>query len=184
MKASLLLPTVSIALVLATPAIAQTAAPSQQDTQTNQNTQNWQSQHHESNVLTLHKLKQDLEQAGFTDVKVLANSFVIQAKDKEGNPTIMSLSPSGVFAISEIGKQKEGNASNPVAGASSDSTKTHGRTARAGGSRSEIGQASGPAEGTNVAPTQGSGSAGEPGRPGLPGDKNGPAEMPSNQHEH
>ena len=120
MKASLLLPSVSVALVLATPALAQTAS-SQQDTQTNQNTQNVQNQHQESNAITIHKLKQDLEQAGFTDVKVLADSFVIQARDKEGNPTIMSLSPSGVFAISEIGKQKQGNASNPGAGANSDS---------------------------------------------------------------
>ena len=181
MKKSLLLPTVTIALVLATPAFAQTAASSQQDTQNNQNTQNLQSSNHESNALTIRKLKQDLEQAGFTDVKILQDSFVVQATDKEGNPTIMSLSPSGVLAISEISRQRQGNASNPSA--SNDSTKTHGRTARAGHTMNEPGQSSGPAEGTNVAPTQGSASAGEPGRPGFPGDKNGPAVTPSNQPE-
>lgn len=32
---------------------------------------------------------------------------MVQAKDKEGNPTIMTLSPSGVFAISEITKNNQ-----------------------------------------------------------------------------
>ena len=67
MKASLLLPTLSIALVLTAPACAQTTA----NAQSNQDTENSQSQNHEKNVLTIHKLKQDLERAGFSDVKIL-----------------------------------------------------------------------------------------------------------------
>ena len=55
-----------------------------------------------NNLLTINKLKQDLQKAGFTDIKVLADSFVVQANDKDGNPTVMTLSPGGVFAISEI----------------------------------------------------------------------------------
>ena len=57
-------------------------------------------------------------------------------------------------------------------------TPQQNRTARA---TSERGQTTGPAEGTNVAPTQGPGAAGEPGRPGLPGNKNGPAVTPPKQ---
>ena len=178
MKASLLLPTLSIALMLTAPAFAETTA----NAQSNQATANSQSQNHEKNVLTINKLKQDLEKAGFKDVKIFQDSFVVQATDKDGNPTVMSLSPSGVFAISEIGQQSQGNASHPMAGASSESTNTHGRTARAGHAMNGPGQSSGPAEGTDVAPAQGRGASGEPGTPGFPGNKNGPAVTPPNQH--
>ena len=63
-------------------------------------------------------------------------------------------------------------------GGTSEITKTtpqQGRTARA---THEPGKTSGPAEGTDVAPTKGPGAAGEPGRAGLPGNKSGPAVMP------
>ncbi len=53
-------------------------------------------------ILTISKLKEDLQKAGFTDIKIISDSFVVQAKDKDGNPTVMTLSPNGVFAISEI----------------------------------------------------------------------------------
>ena len=125
MKTPLLLPTIAIALALNTPAFAETAtatpaqenlqsspASTQQDTQNKQSAPKTQSENHESNVVTINKLKQDLQKAGFTDIKILADSFVVQATDKEGNPTVMSLSPSGVFAISEISQQRQATASN------------------------------------------------------------------------
>jgi hypothetical protein len=40
------------------------------------------------------------------------------------------------------------------------------------------GQSSGPAQGTNVAPSQGPAAAGSPGEPGMPGNKSGPAVYP------
>ena len=67
MKASLLVPTLTIALALTAPACAQTAV----NAQGNQGTDNSQDQNHDQNVLTIRKLKQDLEQAGFSDVKIL-----------------------------------------------------------------------------------------------------------------
>ena len=42
----------------------------------------------------------------------------------------------------------------------------------------EPGQSSGPAQGTNVAPSQGPAAAGNPGQPGMPGNKSGPAVYP------
>ncbi len=87
----------AIVLALSAPTFAQAA--SQDNTQSpasatsQQNSQSAQSRHHESNVLTVNKLKQDLEKAGFTDVKILQDSFVVQAKDKQGNPTVMSSQP-------------------------------------------------------------------------------------------
>jgi hypothetical protein len=77
-----------------------------------QSAQAGQGQNHRENVLTVNKLKQDLENAGFSDVKILADSFVVQAKDKDGNPTVMSLSPGGVVAFSELNQQRQTKASN------------------------------------------------------------------------
>ena len=180
MKASLLVPTLTIALALTAPACAQTTV----NAQGNQGTDNSQDQNHDQNVLTIRKLKQDLEQAGFSDVKILQDSFVVQARDKDGNPTIMSLSPSGVLAISELSQQAQTSAANGASGGNDQSTKTSrqtGRTARAGTSSNQTGTTSGPAEGTNVKPSTGVGSGGEPGRPGFPGNKNGPAVSPPSQ---
>jgi hypothetical protein len=42
----------------------------------------------------------------------------------------------------------------------------------------DAGQSSGPAQGTNVAPSQGPEAAGSPGQAGMPGNKSGPAVYP------
>ncbi len=135
MKTPLLLPTIAIVLALGTSAFAETAgtstqanaqspaASTQQNSQSTHNVQNTQSANHEKNILTITKLKQDLQKAGFTDIKVLGDSFVVQATDKEGNPTIMSLSPSGVVAISEISQQKQATASNKASNPSESETQ-------------------------------------------------------------
>ena len=125
-----LIPTLAIALALSAPTFSQAASqdntqsPAPATSQHNaQNMQSAQSSNHESNVLTVNKLKNDLEKAGFTDVKILQDSFVVQAKDKEGNPTVMSLSPSGVVAISELNQQRQAKASNTASGSSGSETQ-------------------------------------------------------------
>ena len=50
-------------------------------------------------VLTIDKLKQDLQKAGFSEVKVLQDAFLIQAKTKDGNPIIMTIGPNGMSAL-------------------------------------------------------------------------------------
>ena len=154
MKTSLL-PALAIGLALSIPvsttAVAETHA-------TPENAEN-----HAKNVLTINKLKQDLESAGFSDIKILQDSFVIQAKDKDGNPTIMSLSPGGVVAISTLSEQ----------GSSAKASSHMKRTARA--APPEKGQTSGPASGTDVKPSQAPSSAGDPGTHGHPGSEAGPA---------
>lgn len=42
------------------------------------------------------KIQQDLQSAGFTDVKVVAESFVVQAKSRDGNPVLMTIGPQGM----------------------------------------------------------------------------------------
>ena len=133
-------------------------------------------------MLTIHKLKDDLEKAGFKDVKILQDLFVVQATDKDGNPTIMSLSPSGVSRFQKSASKARATHQIPWRAQAVISANTHGRTARAGRAMNGPGQSSGPAEGSNVAPAQGAASSGEPGTPGFPGNKNGPAVTPPNQH--
>ena len=48
---------------------------------------------------TIETLKQDLQKAWFTDVKVLEDAFLIQAKTKDGNPIMMTLGPNGMSAL-------------------------------------------------------------------------------------
>ncbi|KQP80279.1 PRC-barrel domain-containing protein [Methylobacterium sp. Leaf117] len=54
------------------------------------------------NALTAKKLTQDLQSAGFTDVKVVARAFVVQAKSKDGNPVVMTLGPHGFTAFEAV----------------------------------------------------------------------------------
>ncbi|MFZ0372113.1 MAG: PRC-barrel domain-containing protein [Xanthobacteraceae bacterium] len=44
-----------------------------------------------------------LQRSGFSDVRVMPSSFMIRAKDQQGNPVIMSVSPDSVTEISELG---------------------------------------------------------------------------------
>jgi hypothetical protein len=51
--------------------------------------------------------KSSLEQAGFTDIKIIPQSFLIRAKDKNGNPFMMVVDPDSVTAVTEL---ERGNA--------------------------------------------------------------------------
>jgi hypothetical protein len=42
------------------------------------------------------QIQQDLSKAGFHDVKVVAESFVVQAKTKNGDPVVMTIGPRGM----------------------------------------------------------------------------------------
>src|SRR4051794_39216049 len=48
------------------------------------------------NLAAAQKIQQDLKSAGFSDVKVVAESFVVQAKSKDGNPVLMTIGPHGM----------------------------------------------------------------------------------------
>ncbi len=63
------------------------------------------------------KLRDDLGKAGFSDIKIMPSSFIVRAKDSQGNPVMMVINPDSVTAITEDTK-----------GASSASNATHGAT--------------------------------------------------------
>lgn len=48
------------------------------------------------NKAAIDGIRKDLQAAGFTDVKVVAESFVVQAKSKDGNPVVMTVGPHGM----------------------------------------------------------------------------------------
>jgi hypothetical protein len=48
------------------------------------------------------QITQNLQQSGFTDVTVMPDSFLVQAKDKNGNPMTMFLTPNSM-QVAEVG---------------------------------------------------------------------------------
>lgn len=54
----------------------------------------------QSGVLTVRELTQELERAGFSDVEVVQQAFVVRAKTKTGNSIVMSIGPSAAFEAS------------------------------------------------------------------------------------
>jgi hypothetical protein len=57
----------------------------------------------QQSALTIDKLTQDLQKAGFSEVKVLEDAFLVQAKTKDGNPILMTIGPNGLSAL-EVSK--------------------------------------------------------------------------------
>ncbi|MBV8399239.1 MAG: hypothetical protein JOZ17_10920 [Acetobacteraceae bacterium] len=49
------------------------------------------------------RIKQDLEQAGFTNVQVMPESFLVRAHDRQGRPVMMVINPDSVVGVTEMG---------------------------------------------------------------------------------
>jgi len=73
------------------------------------------------NMAAVRKLRDDLQSAGFTDVKVVAESFVVQATSKDGNPVVMTIGPHGmsVFEAMNNGSSNSGTVGSGSSGTSS-----------------------------------------------------------------
>jgi hypothetical protein len=65
---------------------------------------------------TRQQLTTNLQQAGFTDVKLMPESFLVQAKDKAGNPMTMFITPD---SVAEVTTAANGGASDQKPEASS-----------------------------------------------------------------
>lgn len=81
----------AVLVMLASPAVAQTTAPNPNGSSSAEQNANG---HH--NLLAARKIKEDMQKAGFTDVKVVSESFVVQAKSKDGDPVLMTIGPHGM----------------------------------------------------------------------------------------
>lgn len=51
----------------------------------------------------------NLQQSGFTDVKIVPDSFLIRAKDKSGNPVTMFIGPNSFDEVTTIGANSQAN---------------------------------------------------------------------------
>jgi hypothetical protein len=101
---------VAVLAVVVSPAFAQSPS-SQSNSMTNSQNQSRAGSPNQSvkngdpgwNAATAQKIRQDLQSAGFTDVKVVAESFVVQAKSKDGEPVLMTIGPRGMSVFEAMG---------------------------------------------------------------------------------
>jgi hypothetical protein len=59
------------------------------------------------------KVRSDMQNAGFTDIRVIPDSFLVRAKDKSGNPVMMLINPDSVTEVlgAESGSNNQDSAS-------------------------------------------------------------------------
>ncbi len=97
-----------LALCLALPAMA---APSSQSSSSDNTSGMGQPTKGVNTVSIRQHIRQELEKAGYTDLKVVPASFVAQGKDKQGQPVTMLISPDSITTIIQEPASK-GSASN------------------------------------------------------------------------
>lgn len=115
--------TASTLALLMTPAFAQSSTSSQA-------TENSSNSSQTQDTEGAQKLKQSLEKEGFTDVKVVARSFVVQGKSPDGDPVVMTIGPHGMSVFEAMNATGSGGTtgsnSKPSTGTnSSSSTSTN-----------------------------------------------------------
>jgi hypothetical protein len=79
------------------------------------------------------KLRADLGKAGFTDITIMPSSFIVRAKNSDGNPVMMVISPDSVTALTEEGQPSNSASNSRHMGKSSNSAgATPGPTSTGG----------------------------------------------------
>lgn len=58
------------------------------------------------------QLTNSLQQSGFTNIKVVADSFLVQANDKSGNPVTMFIGPHSATEVTTVGSNDQVSDSN------------------------------------------------------------------------
>lgn len=122
MKRILMTASAVAALALTSPVLAQNASKGSQASSQQPSSSNQQPSTANQNLAAAQQVQQDLQKAGFTDVKVVAESFVVQAKSKDGNPVVMTIGPHGmsVFeAMNATNKDNQSGSSQSTTGSSS-----------------------------------------------------------------
>jgi hypothetical protein len=99
-------------LIIIQTASAQTPGQSTQGTPNQQGQNQSQTQSQQQNPTIAAKLRQNLQAAGFTDIQLMPSSFMVRAKDRDGNPVMMVINPDSVTAVTEIGSEHAGGQDN------------------------------------------------------------------------
>ena len=167
--------TLAIALgalaLLAQPTFGQSSRPPSQ-VQSNQPSSN---QGHAQTQPVRQQVQRNLEEAGYTDINIMPESFLVRAKDGSGNPVLMISNPDSITAMQFSSGTGSSETTGSAAGVGEKAVNS------GAGVRGLPGSKSGPA----VTPS--GKTAKEPdmtrpdqsGVPGLPGSKSGPAVQPS-----
>lgn len=71
------------------------------------------------------QIRKNLAQAGFSDIQLMPSSFLVRAKDKNGNSVMMVISPHSVASVTKVPRQ--GNSTTGQGG-------SNGQPRRGGGS--------------------------------------------------
>jgi sporulation protein YlmC with PRC-barrel domain len=66
-------------------------------------------------------LRDMLKQGGYTNIRVMPSSFVIRAKDKNGNPVMMMVSPDSFTQLTEMGTTGDNDSANLTTGSTTGS---------------------------------------------------------------
>jgi hypothetical protein len=64
------------------------------------------------------RLRNDLAKAGFTDITIMPSSFLVRAKDSQGNPVMMVINPD---SLTELTEHSEPPVSGAIKGAATGS---------------------------------------------------------------
>lgn len=106
------IPAIAAVSLFALPALAATGGANDPTSATPKDTMQIQQQ-----------LRQDLSKAGYSDIKIVAGSFLVQAKDRQGNETEMMISPHSMTEVTAMGASdttaKSGNSEGGKTGSTS-----------------------------------------------------------------
>lgn len=72
------------------------------------------------------ELRQDLQKAGFTNVQVVPDSFLVQAKDKSGQPVAMMINPHSMTEVVDEGTVADSGTTSRQTGASGNGQMASG----------------------------------------------------------
>lgn len=100
-------------------ALAQTSTSPNATSSTNSGS----SQTSAAQAATAQKIKSDLQSAGFQDVNVVAESFLVQAKTKDGDPVVMTIGPHGMTMVEGLGKTNSSSSNTQNSSPSSSTSK-------------------------------------------------------------
>ena len=127
MRMKMFLAAASLALLTGS-ALAQSPSTSQ-DSQANQNSQT-NTQPSQQGLAAAQKIKQDLQREGFTDVKIVAESFVVQGKSPDGNPVVMTIGPHGmsVFEAMNVNGSSSGTVGSSKNSSGTSSSNSSGNS--------------------------------------------------------
>ena len=101
MKITVLAVTAASALLLFQPtAMAQTNSPNKAPA-ANAKGATASNVHNKQGLRT--QVRDMLQKAGFTDIQVMTGSLLIRAKDKDGDPVVMNVSPDSLTEVTEVG---------------------------------------------------------------------------------